>query len=341
MPVHACRLLAQSLLRIGGTIAGAALAFFAMRWIGYNHIACYAFLLSFTKTGLLGFQVSESNYAWLLSAVTASIVVLSSLEDPRLAFHIAVYRAAEVVIGTLTAFLVTQALSPQEEAPPAIAAPGWSDLFGAQWPATLHALRSGVTVTLIPLIWFSFDFPPIGAQMGVSAVIVTAVPVLGVSSHALMQKLVERVQHRLFGCFVGDAAALLVLAWPVTEFLPWLLILGAAVWVATYVQSSAQGVGYIGTQFGMVFIMTLGAGLRAADEHLGRGRPLRRHRGRCDAALPSVGPAMGGEPPAQAETNDHDKRARAALREKVFFWVFLVGLLALVAVVLAVARPGG
>ena len=249
--------LRKGVLRIGGTIAGAAIAFLAMRWIGYNHLGAYVFLLGFTTLGLLGFQVSENSYAWLLSAVTASIVVLSSLEDPRQTFHVAVYRAAEVVIGTLTAFLVTQALSPQEEAPPVSAAPGWSDPFGAQWPALLHALRGGVTVMLIPFIWYSFDFPPIGAQLGVSSVFVTGISALGLSAKTLREKLVERAEHRFFGCFVGGAAALLCLWWPLTEFLPWLLILGAAVWLAAYVQASPRGVGYVGMQFGLVFIMTL------------------------------------------------------------------------------------
>ena len=249
--------LRKGLLRIGGTVAGAALAFFAMRWIGYNHLAAYVFLFGVTTIGLIGFQVSESSYAWLLSAVTACIVVLTSLQDPPLAFHIAVYRAAEIVIGTLTAFLVTQALSPSEEAPPAAAAPGWSDLFGAQWPATLHALRGGVTVMLIPLIWYYFDFPPIAAQLGVSSVVVTGTPALGLSSQALKEKLIERAEHRFFGCLAGGVAALLVLAWPVTEFLPWLLILGAVVWLSAYVQASSRGVGYIGMQFGFVFVLTL------------------------------------------------------------------------------------
>ena len=249
--------LRKGLLRIGGTIAGAALAFFAMRWIGYNHLAAYVFLFGVTTIGLIGFQVSDSGYAWLLSAVTACMVVLMSLQDPPQAFHVAVYRAAEIVIGTLTAFLVTQALSPSEEAPPAAAAPGWSDLFGAQWPATLHALRGGVTVMLIPMIWYYFDFPPIAAQLGVSSVMVTGTPALGLSAQALKEKLIERAEHRFLGCLAGGVAALLVLAWPVTEFLPWLLILGAAVWLAAYVQASQRGVGYIGMQFGFVFVLTL------------------------------------------------------------------------------------
>ncbi len=249
--------LRKGLLRIGGTVAGAALAFFAMRWIGYNHLAAYVFLFGVTTIGLIGFQVSDSGYAWLLSAVTACMVVLMSLQDPPQAFHVAVYRAAEIVIGALTAFLVTQALSPSEEAPPTAAAAGWSDLFGAQWPATLHALRGGVTVMLIPMIWYYFDFPPIAAQLGVSSVMVTGTPALGLSTQALKEKLIERAEHRFLGCLTGGVAALLVLAWPVTDFLPWLLILGAGVWLSTYVQASSRGVGYIGMQFGFVFVLTL------------------------------------------------------------------------------------
>ena len=38
-------------------------------------------------------------------------------EDPPAAFHIAVYRTIEVIVGTLTAFLVTHALLPDADRP--------------------------------------------------------------------------------------------------------------------------------------------------------------------------------------------------------------------------------
>ena len=59
------------------------------------------------------------------------------------AFNFAAYRTIEVTIGTSVAIVVAYALAP--EAPPGgdPAPPGWTDLFGAQWPILRHAMRAG------------------------------------------------------------------------------------------------------------------------------------------------------------------------------------------------------
>jgi hypothetical protein len=64
------------------------------------------------------------------------------------------------------------------------------------------------------------------------------------------------------GCLLGGMAGLLFAAMPVTAFLPWLLGLAAMVFVCSHVQSGTRGVGYIGGQAAVVFIMTIvqGAG---------------------------------------------------------------------------------
>jgi uncharacterized membrane protein YccC len=249
--------LRKGLLRISGTLAGATLAFLAMRWIGENHLACYVFLLGVTTVGVLGFQVSENSYAWLLFAVTADLVVLSSFDDPTLAFHVAVSRTLEVVVGTVAAFLVTQALASDAPEKPAAPSPGWAKIFDEQQIALRHAVSCGVSVMLIPPIWHFLELPSIGAQMGVSVIMVTAAPIQGVNAAAFLHTVETRAQHRLFGCLSGGAAALLCIGAPLTDLGPWLIALGAGVWLAAYLQSSTRGVGYIGTQFGMVFLMTL------------------------------------------------------------------------------------
>jgi uncharacterized membrane protein YccC len=256
----------KGLQRIAGTIIGAVIAFVAMRWIAYDHIACYLFLLVFTTIGVLGFEVERNGYAWLLAAVTANMIVLISLEHPLEALHAAVYRTAEVCIGTLVAMLVSFMLAKdeplQEEAAPP---PGLGSMFDAGFPAFLHALRSGVSAMLIPLVWSALELPPLGAQMGVTSIVVAAAPVLGVQPSLLLDVVVTRALHRIAGCVIGGGAALFCLMIPLNFFLPWLIALAGGVWISTHIQASARGIGYVGTQMSLAFIMTLVQGFGPPD----------------------------------------------------------------------------
>jgi len=247
----------KGLQRIAGTVLGAALAFVAMRWIGYDHVACYLFLLIVTTVGVLGYEIERNAYAWLLFAVTADMIVLMSIERPMETLHVAVYRTAEVVIGTLVAMATAYALETESVDESAPAAPEPASLLDAGLPALLHALRSGISVMLIPLVWSWLERPSLGAQMGVTAIVVAAVPAIGTAPSALLSVVVTRALHRIVGCLIGGAAALFCLMLPLTAFLPWLIALSGGVWIATHIQFSARGVGYVGTQISVAFIMTL------------------------------------------------------------------------------------
>ncbi len=59
------------------------------------------------------------------------------------------------------------------------------------------------------------------------------------------------------GVLLGGLVGLGCLALSVTSFVPWLVMLMGGIWVAAYVQTSARGVGYVGTQGAVVFISTL------------------------------------------------------------------------------------
>jgi uncharacterized membrane protein YccC len=75
----------------------------------------------------------------------------------------------------------------------------------------------------------------------------------------------QRALHRFLGCLFGGVVALLVLALNVTVFPWWLALVGAGVWVGTYVQLGKYGVGYLGTQSAFVFVVTLVQGARPPD----------------------------------------------------------------------------
>ncbi|PPD43381.1 MAG: hypothetical protein CTY15_10160 [Methylocystis sp.] len=245
----------KGLQRISGTALGAAAAFLAMRWIAYDHVASYLFLFFFTLVGVLGYEVKRNGYAWLLAAVTAGMIVLMSLEQPMVTLHAAVYRTAEVAIGTFVAMLVAFALA--DDAQNEIAEPEPPGFLGADRAALLHATRSALSVMLIPIVWDWLELPMSGAQMGITAIVVSAVPALGTPPSILLSTVVTRGLHRIVGCLIGGAAALFCLMIPLTSFLPWLLALAGGVWIAMHIQTSARGTGYVGTQISIAFIMTL------------------------------------------------------------------------------------
>lgn len=245
--------LRRGVLRTVGTICGAVIGLGCASTLAYDHVLCALFLLVAGFVGTLGFLLSAAGYAWLLGAITAMMVVLMSLTDPTVALSGAVNRVAEVVTGTLAAMLGAVLFAPNTPTPVAMS-PGFTDLLGVNRPALLHAWRSGITVMLIPLVWVGLDLPGL-AQMAITAAAVMAVqPPGGFEDHT---PFVTRAVQRLLGCLIGGVVGLLILALSLTALLPWLLALAGGVFVCTQVQASARGVGYVGTQAAVVYIMTL------------------------------------------------------------------------------------
>ena len=133
--------------------------------------------------------------------------------------------------------------------------PGWRHLLGAQWPAVLQGVRSAISVVAVLQVWIWIDLPDV-AEMVITIAIVMSAPVLagGLGSrHAVA----ERSLHRLMGCLIGGIMALGCLALQVTSFPWWLALIGAGVWMGMHVQVGKHGVGYVGTQAVIVFIVTM------------------------------------------------------------------------------------
>ena len=249
--------LRRGTLRILGTIIGAVIALACASTLAYNHALCALFLLAAGTLGTLGYLLSPFGYAWLLAAITAMMIVLMSLTDPTIAFAGATDRVADVMIGTAAAMLAAMLFAPDETAAPPQPS-GFTDLLGANRPALLHALRSGITVMLIPLLGIGLGLPGL-PQMDVTAAAVMAVqPPRGFEDHT---HFVTRALQRIWGCLIGGAVALLLLAVPLTNFLPWLLALTVGVFVGVQLQSSQRAISYAGTQATIVYIMTLVQGV--------------------------------------------------------------------------------
>jgi uncharacterized membrane protein YccC len=246
----------RGILRMLGTVAGAGLAMALCPWLQGDMVALSLALLATSTVGVLGSLVSGYGYAWLLGAITADMVLMALLSDPTSALAVGTNRFAEVVLGTASAMLVAVLTGPDEDAAPAASAAGWSDLSGAQWPAVRHALRAGIGVMLVPLIWNWLALPGL-SQTAVTVTAVMAVPQLSNDDAADERKILERGMHRIVGCLSGGLAGLACLALSIDDLLPWMVLLTGGTWVAAHVQASARGISYVGTQGAVVFILTL------------------------------------------------------------------------------------
>jgi uncharacterized membrane protein YccC len=243
----------RGLQRVLGTIFGAVLAITLIDWLADDLVACCLVLFVVTLVGSIGFNVSRWGYAWLLVCVTFGMVLLSSLPNPVSAFTLGIDRIIEVVIGTGAAVAVAKVLI--EEAPTEAPVRGWSDLLGSDLPIVMHAIRAGVTVALIPVVWSTFDLPG-ASQMAITLVAVLATPVM-TDLNATHRRVVERGLHRLLGCLMGGLLALALLGFGFSFVLPWLVALAGGVWLFAYIQHGPHDATYVGTQAGVVFITTL------------------------------------------------------------------------------------
>jgi uncharacterized membrane protein YccC len=244
-------------LRIVGTAIGAAAGLLLSPWLIEDRVAVCLALFVASSLGVLGFQVSRHGYAWLLGAATTDMVLLAALADPTSALSVAGNRTAEVIIGTLSAILVAHLRSPREDRTGiASQAPGWSDLLGARWPATQHAMRAGLGVMLVPLAWDWLQLPGF-SQAAITVAAVMAVPALSADDDGHREAIGARGTHRILGCLIGGLSGLAVLAFSFENFLPWLIALAIGVWIGAHVQASTREIGYVGTQGAVVFIMTM------------------------------------------------------------------------------------
>lgn len=246
----------RGLIRIGGTFAGVVTAFVVSRWLPYDHLALTLFLAAATFLGTVAMVVSPHGMAWLLGAVTVNMVLLSSLDDPLQVLQIAFNRLAEVTVGVTASTLVTNLIVPGGESQAGPVAPGWKSLLGPERPVLLQGLRSAIVVVILLYAWIWLELPQF-QQMAITVTVVMAAPGAGGVGLAGRHAVAERALHRLVGCLAGGVVALGCLALSITAFVPWLAVLSVAMWICMHVQTSQRGVGYVGTQAALVFIITL------------------------------------------------------------------------------------
>ena len=249
----------RGILRIGATLAGVVVAFVVARWLPYNHLALALFLAFNTFLGTVGMIVSPYGTSWMLGTVTVNMVLLGGLDNPLAVPAIAFDRLTEITVGVVSSALVTNLIAPSGIVPTPPTAPGWRHLLDDDWPVVLQGVRAAIAVVILLLAWIWLELPSF-QQMAVTVAVVMAAPGAGGVGLDARHAVAERALHRFIGCLIGGLAALGCLALSITDFASWLLMIAVTMWICMHIQTSRRGVGYVGTQAAMVFIVTLSQG---------------------------------------------------------------------------------
>jgi uncharacterized membrane protein YccC len=263
--------LSRGLMRIVGSIVGAALGVIILRLFVFQPLPFCLCLFLVAFIGSFGFAISRFSYAWLMGSVTANLVMLIAFTQPHIAFTIAVDRAADVLIGTLASLLVCGLMPAVDDTGP-VAAPGqlgppplafWRRRWEAEFHRWLsgnrlliiHACRIALTVMLLPAL-ASWLAPVSPVTIGLTSVMVMAVPTK-VILEADMRVIVQRSAHRVIGCLLGALIGLACLAVVGSDFVLWVLLLATGVWLCSQIQTGTTGISYVGTQAMFAFVMSM------------------------------------------------------------------------------------
>lgn len=257
--------LPRGVMRCVGTFAGAAAGLFLARWTADNPVVLMAGLIVFGWIGTMQTLLSRFSYAWLFFGLTGIMVTTESLSDPIDTVHFAATRVAEICVGTL-ACLVVSALfdGGTSRLPTAMSADQdtslsfrnlWDETWlKDHWPLITHAMRSALALGMQPLMWRGLELTDF-SQVVVTSLVVMLVPsaqVMGKDVHSVHGRMV----HRAMGCLTGSIMGLLCLSFVGDDFLVTLLMLSAGIGIGRQIEAGREGIGYVGTQFTLGFLVT-------------------------------------------------------------------------------------
>jgi uncharacterized membrane protein YccC len=258
----------RCLERLTGTVIGAtggallAVLVFHDAWLTILALALISGLGIYCMLG------SPYAYSWVLGTVTA-LMVLSDPVSTALPTHLAINRILDVAVGVLAAatisavvFCVERLLrgdgssvsASSADASGAHKAPASPIVGHLRSSRIWQAVQGAFAIALIGGV-NHFHMLPNFAQSMVSVVALLLVPLSVLVDGQVMEAVHMRMFNRFLGCLCAALLAALLL--PLIGGIPLLclLVLGAGVWLAAHIQAGSVEVSYIGTQFGVGFIM--------------------------------------------------------------------------------------
>lgn len=252
----------RGVLRIAGTIAGAALALGLAPLLLRNAWPLSAGLMLGGGVTLYFAIVGRRAYAWLFTGLTFLMVLIEGMEqaaEPILRF--AVTRVLEVLAGT-TACIIVSAIStwtirralPNPDQTVAAKPVGWSET--AWHPAVArHALIGGLALALIPWVWLWGRVPSL-SQSSITIFSVMLVPAVAIGTDVI-SPLSQRMVNRLIGCLTGAALASAILLLSSHSPLGMTIGLCIGVVIGRHIENGATAMSYAGLQFTLAFLVVL------------------------------------------------------------------------------------
>ena len=257
--------LSRALQRLAGTVCGAVLGALLAPWVLGSRSAFALGLAVVAAVGLYRAIGSVRSYGWVLATITA-LLVLGEAPDYADVRVLALQRVIDVLVGTLACVAVAGLVHllrlhfrslPQASTPQSY--PAGVQLRAHDWPMrklrAWQALQAAITLGVLGLLAFHRHIP------GLPQILVTVIVVLLVPLPALLHRSGEenvvavRMINRALGCLLAALIALLLLPLIGGEPPLCMIALSAGVWLAAQVQSGNAATSYIGTQFGVAFLM--------------------------------------------------------------------------------------
>jgi uncharacterized membrane protein YccC len=258
----------RGLMRTAGTVGGALVGLLLAPTVADSPVVLMLGLFAVSWIGTFQALTSRFSYAWLFFGLTAGMVMTEALAAPGNVLHFAGTRVAEIVVGTVSC-LVVASLFASAGAQAGTGAPrnptsispftGIRDAFRGAWlrengPLLVHSTRAALAVGLLPLVWRWFSIEDF-SQTAVTSYVVMIVPAAAVIERR-HSTIYERMAHRTLGCLLGGGTAIVCLS--VFSNGVWLGILAlcAGIWIGYHIQIGNEGIGYLGTQFVLGFLIT-------------------------------------------------------------------------------------
>lgn len=262
MRAHVKDSFTRGLMRIAGTLVGAAIALALAPLLLPHALLLSAGLLIAGSVTLYFAITGKRAYAWLLSGLTFMMVLVEGMEhaeEPILRF--ASTRVLEVVAGT-AACVIVSALStwtirrrlPNPDKAMRAKPANWS---ATSWhPAVArHVLVAGLALALIPWVWRWLAIPSL-SQATVTVFVVMMLPAAAINDD-MISPLSSRMLNRLIGCLMGGllAGAILLLS----HHSPVAMTIGLCigVFIGRHIENGATAMSYAGLQFVVVFLVVL------------------------------------------------------------------------------------
>jgi uncharacterized membrane protein YccC len=256
----------RGLMRIAGTVGGALFGLLLAPAVADSPPVLIWGLFVVSWIGVFQAMASRYSYAWVFFGLTAGLVLTDALAAPATVLHFAGTRVAEIVVGTCACLLVASlfagdtpaAAAPRRE-PPGSRGGGLRHALSEEWlrehwPLVMHSTRAALAVALLPLVWRWFGIEDF-SQTAVTSYVIMLVPAAVVRERRHLT-IYERMAHRTLGCLLGSAIAIACLSVFSDDLLVAVLTLCAGIWLGNQIQSGREGIGYLGTQFVLGFLIT-------------------------------------------------------------------------------------